>query len=252
MIYREYLVMRKAIAWYAIVLLALMLLQVITMRKTGATINFGNAVSTAGVLAAFFAWIFGVALGNASREAARVLWVLPAERWKLALQLIGVDLIGVTVAFACEFAIMLLLIALASLRFKVGILITDSANEIILMLALVYATYGWSALLGMVVRRVPYCALISAPALAIWMTLAESHNTIGAMLRAPIVVNPIATVNTFIAVDAYRQSHAGLDAVSTSLLWLGTTWETPVLFAVALVTCAAAVVLWQRAQTISA
>lgn len=252
MIYREYLVMRKALAWYAVILLALMLLQLVTMRRADATISFGDVVFTYGVFAALFAWIFGVALGNGSRKAARVLWVLPAERWKLALQLFGVDLAGVTVAFACQFAIMLIFIALAGLRVNVGIPISAQANEIVLMLAFVYATYGWSTLVGMVLRRVPYCALVSAPALAIWMTLAESHSPVGAMLRAPIVVNPIATFNTFIALDSYRQSHAGLDAVSTSLLWLGTAWETPVLLGIALVTCAAALALWQRAQTISA
>lgn len=249
MIYREYLVMRNALVWYAGIVLAIMLLNLILLHK-GDGVDYASIAVQSGSFAALFAWIFGVALGNGSREAARVLWVLPAERWKLALQVIAIDLAGITVAFACEFAAMLLLLTLGSLRFTVQIHGTLSVASIVLALALAYAAYGWSALVGMLGRRVPYCGIISAPALIIWMTVAQSPATIGAILRAPIVANPIAVFNTVMALGALRSHHSTLDAVSSSLQWLGTGWETPVLVAITVATCGAAIALWQRADLI--
>jgi hypothetical protein len=251
MIYREYLVMRKALAWYGGIVLVLMLSNFIWHGTGDVRVSYGTVAAQSGSFAAIFAWIFGVALGNGSREAARVLWVLPASRLKLALQLIAVDLAGITVAFACEYAATLLLFLFAGLRVRAELQGTFDAGYILLSLALAFAVYGWSAVVGMLGRRMPYCGIIAAPALAIWLTIAQSPATIGAILRAPIVANPIAVFNTSIALYAWHHQHAALDAVSTSLLWLGTTWETPVLAAIAVATCGLAVVLWQRAEAIT-
>lgn len=251
MIYREYLVMRKALAWYAVVALAIMLSNLIMLHATDAAVDYGSITGQSGAFAAIFAWITGVALGNGSREVARVLWVLPAERWKGALQLIAVDLAAATVAFAFEYALMLLFSALAGLRFGTHASGTPNAVPIALGLTLAYATYGWSALLGMLGRRVPYFAFIAAPALILWMTFAEAAGPIGAALRGAIVANPIAVFNTALAVSAWQHDHAALDSASSSLQWLGTTWETPVLLAIAVATCGLAVLRWQRAQAIS-
>ena len=251
MIYREYLVMRKALAWYACIALVLELLNVRASAISEARVfDYGTIVFTSGLFAAAFAWIFGVALGNASREAARVLWVLPATRAKLALQLIAVDFVGITAAYACNCALMLLAFAVQHLRFGAHISGTVNAADIVLLLTLSYATYGCSALVGMAGRRVPYCGIISAPALAIWFTLAETHAGMGAILRIPILANPFAVFNTTVAISSWQEHHSAIDMVSSSLQWLGTVWETPVLIGIAVVTCAIAVMFWQRAQVI--
>lgn len=254
MIHREYLVMRKALAWYACIAFALMLLDftgIHVAASDGGIFDYATVVMTAGVFAAAFAWIFGVGLGNGSREAARVLWLLPQPRWKVALQLIAVDLVAVTVAYAIECAVMLVFFGFASLRSGVQIHGAAGIREILLTLALVYAMYGWSALVGMIGRRVPYCGLLAAPALAAWLTIAQSHTRIGNILRAPIVANPIAVFNTALAFAARQQYHNSVDGVSLSLQWLAPGWEAPVLFGIAIATCGLAVMLWQRAETIA-
>ena len=144
MIYREYLVIRKALAWFAGIVLAFML--VVPAAWEGNSLEYAVIANGSAWIAAIFASIFGVALGNGSREAARVLWVLPVPRWQLALQVIAVDLAGTTAAFACVYAFILIV---AGLRFHVGLHGTFSATDIAMALAMVYATYRWSALVGM-------------------------------------------------------------------------------------------------------
>lgn len=240
MIYREYLVMRKALAWFVGLLLALMLIGIANgmIRITAGGDGLRGVGDAAGWLAAIFAAVFGVALGNGSREAARVLWVLPVERWKLALQLIAVDLAGTTLAFASAYAIVLLAVALAGQHFTSELLQTVSIGRIIMALAMAYAAYGWSALVGMLGRRIAYCGMVVLPGLMIWTFLAHSWVNAGTILRVTLLANPFLVFNT------------GLDPVSSPLQWLGTSWETPVLVAIAFATCGFAVLLWQRAQAI--
>lgn len=254
MIRREYLVMRKALAWYACIAFALVLLNFTGTHMAameGGIFDYGTVVMTAGVFSAVFAWIFGVALGNGSREAASVLWLLPQPRWKVALQLIAVDLAGVTAAYVIECALMLAFFAFASLRSGVQIHGAAAASGVFLTLALAYAMYGWSALIGMLGRRVPYCGLLAAPALAAWLTIAEAHARIADVLRGVAVANPIAVFNTAIAFSAHQQYRNSLDGVSRSLQWLASGWEAPVLIAISIATCGLAVILWQRAETIA-
>jgi hypothetical protein len=239
MIYREYLVMRKAVGWFAALLAAALIL--LALWHKGAKGDYAGICITSGGLAAVFASIFGVALGNASREAARVLWVLPAARWKLALQVVAVDLVATTVAFFLAFAGQALSMEMRG---------TVSSAAIVMALAMAYATYGWSALVGVVGRRVAYCGIIALPALIVWMLLAQKQLPIGTVVRAAILANPFAVFNTAVAVGNWERHGFSLDPVSSSLQWLGTAWETPVLIAIAIVTCGLAVALWQRAQAI--
>ncbi len=252
MIYREYLVMRKALAWFVAVLLAIMLIGLINgvIQVAPTQTDYAAIGVTSGWIAAIFASIFGVALGNGSREAARVLWVLPTARWKLALRVIVVDLAGTTVAFVCVYAAMLLLLKISDPHFRMETLGAVNAAGIVMALAMVYATYGWSALAGMLGRRVPYCGIFALPALWIWMIFAQSQSTLGSILRAPIVANPFTIFNAGLALNSWEHHRFTLDPVTSSLQRLGTVWETPVLIATAVATCGLAVLFWQRAQAI--
>ena len=236
MIYREYLVMRNALPWFAGLVLALML--IVPASDVGA-ISYAGIANGAGWLAVIFASIFGVALGNGSREPARVLWVLPARRWILALQVIGVDLAGTTVAFACVYLFML---TFAALHFRVTLSGTFNASNIAMALATTYGAYGWSALAGMLGRRIAYGGLFALPALMLWMIFAGSKSPLGAMLRAPIAANPFAVYNAGLTLNG---------AVAFSLQWLYSAWATPMLSAIAIATCGLAVAFWQRAEVIN-
>lgn len=233
MIYREYLVMRKALPLFAGIVLIIML--IVPSSSNMGHVTYAAIANGSGWLAAIFASVFGVALGNGSRDASRVLWVLPTRRWMLALQVIAVDLAGTTVAFACVY---LLMLTFGALHFRVELSGTSSAADIAMALAMAFGTYGWSALVGMLGRRIAYGGLIALPVLMIWMILALSQTAIGAMLRAPIAANPFAVYN------------AGLNAMSP-LQWLSSTWTTPVLLAIAVATCGLATALWARAEVIN-
>lgn len=248
MIYREYLVMRKAIAWSVGIVVAIQLVALLFPPKNVEKVDYDSIIMNAGIFAALFAWVFGVALGNGSRQPARVLWVLPAERWKLALQLIAVDFAAMIAAIACIFGVGLLasLIPIS----KTELVGTVSAANIALVLTGVFATYGWGALVGMLGRRMPYAGLLATPALALWLTVAEQNFRISPLFRAPILANPFAVFNTTLAITGWQQHHNALDVVTVSLQWLGTAWEWPVLAAISIATCGLAVILWQRAQVI--
>jgi hypothetical protein len=248
MMYREYLVMRKALLWFLAIVVLLQLIGFTSPPKTVQKVDYNDLVANAAMFAAIFAWIFGVALGNASRQPARVLWVLPAERWKLALQVIAVDFAAAIVALV---AVSLLGFAAVLLPFmKTQLVGTLSGTDIVFSLVGIFATYGWGALVGMLGRRMPYCGILATPALALWLYIAEQQFAISRIFRAPILANPFAVFNTRLAIMNAQQHHAPLDPVSMSQLWMGTSWETPVLAAIAVATCGLAVILWQRAQVI--
>lgn len=248
MMYREFLVMRKALAWYAGIVVLIQVIGLMFPPNGVQKVDYDDIAVTAGVFAGAFAWIFAVALGNGSRAAARVLWVLPAERWKVAMQVIAVDFAAIIVAFlwfcACDFLTLQVPSEKAQL---VGVV---RAADVALVLTGAFATYGWGALVGMLGRRMPYCGIIATPALAIWLTIAEQHFAISPFFRAPILANPFAVINTRTALAAWQQHHWAIDVVTKSLLWLGTRWETPVLCAITIATCGVAILLWQRAQVI--
>jgi hypothetical protein len=252
MIYREYLVMRKALLWFLGIFAALLLIGFIagSVHTGPRDQNLSALVVASGWLAAIFASIFGVALGNGSREAARVLWVLPVARWKVALQTVAVDLAGSTVAFACVFAMILAFLTFKGMPLKVETLQTAHPADVAMALAMAYATYGWSALIGILGRRMAYAGVVALPALLIWMIMAQLHSSTFALLRVPAVLNPFAVDVAGLELASYAHHHFDLDPIATSLQWLGTTWTIPVLGAILLATCALAVTLWQRAEAI--
>lgn len=254
MTYREFLVMRKGLAWYAAVLFAIAL--VVCLGKamsvsTGDHDALRGVVTASAFPAAIFASIFGVALGNASREAARVLWTLPMPRWILAVQLIAVDLAGATIAFACTCAIILGSYMLAGLRLNAAMFSSLSPELVVMAIAMVWACYGWSAALGMLGRRMAYCGILALPALMSWLILAQSPASGLWPLRAPVAANPFAVFVAGTALQAWQRHHFALGPLIASLQWLGTIWATPVLLAVCIGTCAIAVLLWQRAEVIT-
>lgn len=253
MMYREYLVMRKALAWFVATLVAItligMLSGTITIRSGDDLLGVGDA---SGWLAAIFGSIFGVALGNGSRGPSRVLWVLPVQRWKLAVQVIAVDIAGTTAAFVCAYAVIVLSLEAVGMHFRAGAPPPIGLENTAMALATAYAAYGWSALVGMLGRRMAYCGIIALPALIMWTALAQSWVALAPVLRAAIVVNPFVVFTAGQTLRFWSRHPVHLDPVTSSLAWLGTTWETPVLIATAVATCGLAVVLWQRSEVLSA
>jgi len=249
MIFREYLVMRKAVLWFVGIALAGALFAFGLSAAQSHTSTNGSLTELMGPIGyttALFAAIFGVALGNASREPARVLWTLPEGRLRSALGVIGVDLVGIVVAFiglwAAFLAVVLFygLVGLADVRIKWSL----DGVTLLRMIGFMFAVYGWSALFGMLIRRVAYGGIIALPALLLFQILAQSKTAFGELMRWLSVVDP------WIVVSAFHRGSAD-DVLSMWYSWLTEPLAATILFAIAVLTSACAVVLWQRAQLLN-
>jgi hypothetical protein len=247
MIYREQLVMRKALMWYFIVVFAMCAFT--TVWLWGQATPESHSATDLGRLTAPIAWsasifpaIFGVALGNGSRDAARVLWTLPVARWVFALRTIAVDLGATVVAFAGTFVLAILVFIAQGLREHVEVHGSIDWPSVGTALLFLFAVYGFSALTGMLGRRVAYLGIAAYPILLVWWPLSRSPSLIGQMLRVPAILNPVAVY--------YNDPHS-LGTLGNSIAALGPAWQPITLTTLFVVTCAAAVYLWQRAEVLN-
>ena len=251
MIYREYLVMRKALLWLVGGAFALCVI------AFGLTIIQGGHESTNGTLtelmqpisyaAVLFAGIFGVALGNASREPARVFWTFPESRVRSALSIVAVDLAGVAVAFIGLFVVFIGSVYLFGALGAWDVRVKWELDWWIFAktLGFCFASYGWSALFGIVLRRIAYGGVISLLAMMLLPAFANAKSAIGEVVRKLCVADPWVIANL--------GSHARADdLLAISLSWVTPQSATLVLCAITIATCAAATAIWSRAEIIAA
>jgi hypothetical protein len=201
MIYREQLVMRKALMWYFIVVFAMCAWT--TLWLWGQSTPDSHSSTDLSMITPAIAWsasvfpaIFGVALGNGSRDASRVLWTLPAARWVFALRTIAVDLGATVVAFAGTFAFAVLVFVVRGLHEHTELRGSIDWPAVVTAVVFLFAVYGFSALAGMLGRRVAYLGIAAYPILLVWWALSRSPSPIGQMLRVPVILNPIAVYDT--------------------------------------------------------
>jgi hypothetical protein len=240
MIYREFLVMRKAVPFAVGILFAIMMLiaLVFGVVKNGHMSfagDWGDFLVAAAWTDAFFAVIFAAALSSASRDSARVLWTIPKPRVIAALEMLVVDAAGLLVALGGFLlaiilpAYLLSLVGLASFNVHGGIAPLDA----LWLYAFVLAMYGWAAMVGMAIRRVPYVCMATLPVLFVWLQVAQLHNEISDAFRRAGFLNPLIVLQ--------RVTSVPLTLGSSTLLLLG----------IALATIAVAVVMWNRAEVIA-
>lgn len=250
MIYREYLVMRKAVLVFLAITFALSLFAYGLSSSQGhpgtnASIN-DLFVIVGFTVAATFASIFGVALGNGSREPARVLWTFPESRLRSALAVIAVDFAGIIVALFGALFCFIVVVYLFALLGLADVHIRWLLEPWTVMREVTYcfAVYGWSAMISMLLRRVPYAGIAAFPICLIWSLVAQTNSSVGALARVTSIANPLVIVTW------YRRASAE-DLLSNYFSWLTVQDATMILVAITLCTCAVAVVLWQRAEAIS-
>jgi hypothetical protein len=231
-IYRQFLIMRKALLWYFWIIVAVgaIFLANIALRQTlmcghNTTVS-GWLLSSAAAGAIVFAAIYGVGLGNASREGARVFWVLPQGRWRSGLALICADCVGTIVALAITFIGSVLVMTAGIAVQHTSCVVTNdlSAQNIAVAVGFPLAVYGWCTLTGMLLRRVAYMGLIFLPVGLLWLALSQADNALGDFLRAIAFANPFNMFKDMAALP----------------LW-----------GIAIVTLALALALWQRADVIA-
>ena len=251
MIYREWLVMRKAVLVFLPIVGALTLLFCWAAAANHQKYHTGfiSMFSTGAWFTAVFASIFGVALGNASREGARVFWVLPKSRWRSALEVVGVDVAGIAAAFVgVVLASTAINAAIVSLYPGTSMKWDFDTRLLFAVLLFPLGVYAWSALAGMIGRRVPYLGVAVFPVLMLWYVFANIGGVIGQVTRFPILANPVV---------AYQmQSVTANNAKAFGPLMSGLMWMTPqtglaVMVAIAVVGCAAAIALWQRSEVLA-
>ena len=87
-------------------------------------------------------------------------------------------------------------------------------------------------------------------ALLLWMMFDNLGSWIGTAIRFPIAANPLVVYMAALSFQHPFRTHDLVPSIQ-SLMWMGTTWGTPVLGATALIGCTAAVALWQRSEVLA-
>ena len=251
MIYREWLVMRKAVLIFLGIVGALTLLVcwAAAANSQKYQTSFNSMFATGAWFTALFSSIFGVALGNASREGARVFWALPKARWQSALEVVLVDIAGIAVVYA---GVVLLSTAInaavVSLYPKTSMQWNFDARLLLAGLLLPFGVYAWSALAGMIGRRVPYLGVAVYPVLMLWFALANMRGIVGQVIRFPIVINPVLVYE----MQSLPTNHAkDFGTTINGLLWMTPQTGLAVMAAITIVGCAAAIALWQRSEVLA-
>ncbi len=109
------------------------------------------------------------------------------------------------------------------------------------------AVYAWSALLSVAVRRMPNAGIAAVPLLMIWYAGAIMHNPVAAVLRIPVVANPMVIY----AFDSFSTGHpAEFSPLIAALSWLTPDLVIVVLAAIASAGCISAVRLQRASVTI--
>jgi hypothetical protein len=242
MIYREFLVMRKAVPVFLGCVAALFILVSLSHVNT----NFVQSINAGAWFGALFASIFGVALGNSSREGARVFWVLPKARWQSALGIVAIDILS-TAFVVCASSVIIGGVASAFAALPGNSMHWNfSGNAALNAICLAVAVYAWSAIVGMVGRRLPYVGVSVMPVLMVWFGFAMSQGAIGEWMRKPIAANPFAL---------YLVQQAG-PAKGSDIAHMGLTWVTPEtaalsMIVIMLVGCIASIVMWSKTEVLA-
>ncbi len=252
MIYRQFLVMRKAVGIYVGSFFALlflwMLYATISFGRDGTSGPLTELLPMAGWLTAFFGAAYGAGLGSGAREASRVLWVMPVPRWRSAMEIVAVDLAGMIVSFFGLIAAFVASFAVLAPFHHATLDITWSLDPVrtIMWLGFAFAVYGWSAMAGMIVRRVPYVGIAVLPLFLFWDFLADGANSFSAFLRTIIVANPFSLV-------AYSDlpTNSPHSLLVQHLSWLTPPTVVELLAVIIIATVGLATVLWQRAQVLA-
>jgi hypothetical protein len=231
MIYRQFLVMRKALLWYfwIIVAIAAVFFTSIAVRQTlmcGKNTTVSSWLLSSAAAAMIFAAIYGVGLGNASRECARVFWVLPQGRLRSGLALICADCLGGIGALAITFiGSILVMTAGITIQHTECVVTNDlNAQNIAVAFGFPLAVYGCCTLTGMLLRRVAYMGIVFLPIGLLWLAFSQADNDFGELLRRIAFANPFSMFKEMAPLP----------------LW-----------GIAVVTLASALVLWQRAEVVA-
>lgn len=231
MIYRETLVMFKALFFYVCITLCITayMLFSLAMHETqfcGTSTLLSGWVIGASYAPMLFAAIYGVGLGNASREGARVFWVLPQGRWQSAVGLVGVDVAGIMIAFAVALIASAVVFVAGSAvgRGHCAVINDLGARNVLSAIAFPLAVYGWSTLVGMLLRRAAYMGIVFLPIGMLAFGFSHVPNALGAALRSVAFANPFNMIAQLMA---------------------------PQLFAIAVATLLVSIVLWQRAEVVA-
>lgn len=245
MIYREWLVMRKAILVYLAIAVGLeILVSLMGHVKT----NFVQCMTGGAWFGALFASVFGVALGNSSREGARVFWVLPKARWQSALGIVAVDLIATMfVTTAIPLLIGAVDSAIAGLPGNAMQWNWDG-NAAILAFGLPIGVYGWAALVGMIGRRLPYVGIAVMPVLLLWFIFATSPGTVGQLLAKVVAANPFAL---YIVAQSGKASAHDFKNFADTLAWLTPESGLIAMVLIALTGCVAAITMWSKTEVLA-
>lgn len=246
MLYKQFLLGRKAIGIYLILVL------LIGLAAGAALLNVKTAAAqpplrqnllfTLAWFAAIFAAITGSNIGSEAALTARSTLLLPRPRWRVACELLLVDftilvvgLIGSIVAFYAPGYI------LGAGRF--GLDPNLGAEDLALPIVFIFSIYALSAAFSLVFRRLPH-ASAAVPATSVVLFLLSSGQwSVAMVFRVINIVNPFAYYIP--ATNLIGNPNVSYPSV---LLHLGITGDVVALILLSVIGVGAALFQWQRLE----
>lgn len=250
MMYRQFLVMRKALMWLligALVFWGWFAVNNIFLKgsdRFNGTLDFTLVTAVAWPLA-LFAALYGAAFSSMSREPARYLWTLPKPRWRSALEAIAADVTALAVAYiALAVIIYAPEVPVIGARPVFGMLSHVSLQYALLAFALPLAAYGYGAAVGMLFRRAPFVGVTTVPVFLLWMIFA--NDPADGFMRTFGVLNPFLV---FTQANRLPQLHVSFGSrVDAALHWITPDIGIAILVATTLICCTLTACLWSRAE----
>ncbi|MEO9262883.1 MAG: hypothetical protein ABI282_02220 [Candidatus Baltobacteraceae bacterium] len=258
MMYRQTFVMRRAVAWFTALLGALFFaavgIQTLSHNQSRVSMTLDDSIFFVCWAAGVFAVVYGAGLGNGSREAARVLWTIPKPRWKNALSVVFIDAMGLLCALVAGVLATYVVIALFSGPVRVEYMLTRGFSWMGLLIAalFLFALYGWSAVVGMLGRRMPYAGLLAYPLILLWSTFSNLPGKFGDLLRSILVANPLADYSYAYGSLVAHAKPSMLNPSMTALSHVQASNFPAILLAIGAVGCGIAIVLWTRSEILNA
>jgi hypothetical protein len=208
-----------------------------TTIAPGVSVPIGALATVAAFLAAIYASSIGTSL-NRESSTRDISWTKPLSRTLLALRFVLIDVVGVLIAFVVALAG-----AIAVLVYIHVTPVVDGQTPAQLVLA---AGVGvmWYALLQLITCGFGSGARAMAgilwPVALVIEGLGELHGSLGAIIRAVDVFNPLAYLN--------NMSNGPSDQAEQFLAQMSFETRDLIVWLLAAVFCALAIAIWPRRE----
>ena len=252
----EFYRMRRALLWYAGILVAIVILNVALGNHTKVSVD-GQTASLRGVTfplllggpiamfcAAILSTVAALAL-NRENSTLEIAWTKPIARGTIALRYILIDVAAIVIAFVLAWVAIFIILA------RLGAAFVSSPDLFItIALSLGVALMWYGLLLVLTAGLSSRAALIVGLAWPVAAVLGNIQNVFGGVLGAAIhvlnVVNPFSYISGFSA-SSDSSGHPTTTTIHSAWAYSNDA-RTAIVWSFFVIFCALATVIWSRRE----